>query len=310
MKRLSILALFFAACDQAEQSELTAAYEEAVVQTRSSETVSDVAAPRQLGAPVDPLMFFTDLEAFMSAESDCASISQSGESITIDFGEEGCAYLDRSLTGSISATIAESDSGTAIAMELFDLSDGVVTLTGTADASISDAARELLADLHISHDADADPACRGDEERPEEGMEGEERPEDEERPEGEEMGDEERPEGEEGRPEGGDMRPPAEVDMIGSRSEAPLDGSFESGVIVNGSRQMSAEEGDATMTETDLEIVAGELVPQAGTIVHDGPRGLVTMTFSRVDASAIQIDIEGERGSESFQVDPVSGERL
>ena len=288
MKRTIIIALLCAACDQGTQSELSSAYEEAVVQTRSSQTVGDTMAFRQQGAPMDPLMLAADLEAFIASESDCATIIQDGNIVTVDFGEDGCAYLDRTLTGSLSADISEGDNTTIVALELYDLGDGIVTLNGSADASLTDTERSFNTDFHISHSADTDPAC--DRSEGEEGA-----------PDGEQSA--------EGPPEG-PPRPPAEVDMVGSRTETPLDGSFDVGIIVNGSRQMSADEGDASMTETGIEIVAGELVPQAGTIVHDSPRGAVTMTFSRVDDNTIEINIEGERGSESFQVDSTSGERL
>ncbi len=309
MKRAILITVLCAACDS-EQTELSSAYEEAVVQTRSSQTIGEVSAPRALGAPSDPLTFLTDMEAFISAESDCAEITQSDDVISIDFGEEGCDYLGRTMTGALSAVITDDGSGvTAIAVELFALNDGIVTLDGSADALLTEEERVFSADLHVSHDADADPACdRDGEGEPPEGGEGEppeggegEAPEEG----GEGMGG---PDGGEGM--GGPPRPPAEVDMIGARSEAPLDGDFSAGVIVNGTREMTAEEGDATMSEIDLEIVSGELVPQAGSIIHSGPMGEVTMTFARVDDATIEVSVSGERGDESFEVDAVSGERL
>lgn len=304
MKRAILVTILCAACDT-EQTELTSAYEEAVVQTRSSQTIGEVSAPRALGAPSDPLTFLTDMEAFISAESDCAEITRSDDVISIDFGEEGCDYLGRTMTGALSAVITDDGSGvTAIAVELFALNDGIVTLDGIADALLTESERVFSADLHVSHDADADPACDRDGE--EDGGGGPPEGEDGEAPEGGEgMGG---PDGGEGM--GGPPRPPAEVDMIGARSEVPLDGDFSAGVIVNGTREMTAEEGDATMSEIDLEIVSGELVPQAGTIVHSGPMGEVTMTFARIDDATIEVSISGDRGEESFQVDAVSGERL
>ena len=314
LTRTTVLLLALVGCDTAEQADQASMYEEAMVQIQARQSLEDVSAPAEAHLPPpaqDPLAFAADLEAFIASQADCAVVEQDGDELRVDFGdaEDGCDYLERNWSGSLSAVLTETETGIEMAMTLSALSDGIITMTGDALAILSDSEHAFISDLHISHDPDAlpphpDGACG---EECEGGGKGGEGGEGGAPPEGEGMGGE--GEGMGGEEQG--MRPPpppAEVDVVASRTETPLDGDFANGVVVNGERSMSAEEGDASMTEVGLEIRAGERIPQAGTVTMDGPRGLGTISFSRVDDDTIEVTMDGPEGKQSFLVDPVSGQ--
>lgn len=289
MRRTFLLSVVasLVACDLG-QSDEQAAYQESMMSSQARQVVDDTVAFHQPGRPLDPLQLAADMEAFVASGSDCATIYSEGADISVDFGEEGCEYMGRTFTGAVSVTFTEGDASSEAAISFDSLSDGIVTLDGFADAILSDSFRDIHAELQVSHEAGE--GCMG-------GEEGERPAEDEgPPPEGEGM---ERP-----------PAPPSEFSVVADRYERPIDGSFDNGVSVEGSQVMSAEQGDASITESGVEILTGEVVPQAGTVVHDGPMGAATMSFSRVDASTIEVSVDGPRGQESFQVDAATGARL
>ena len=276
------IALLLAACDTEQSADLSA-FDEALAQSQARQAIDDTVAFHYPGAPTDPVMLAEELESFVAEQSDCAEVVQEGDTVSIDFGEEGCDYQDRTWTGALSVRMEEGEDAASLTIEFDGLSDGRVTMDGTAWATLSDTQRDITEDMHLSHSV---------------GCAGEQGP----------------PEGEQGPPEDGMMQgpppPPAEVDVVGSRTMLPLDGSFDAGVIIDGEQAMSADEGDATMTESALNVRAGELVPGSGSITQNGPMGTAVMTFVRTSDDAVQVTVEGDMGTEVFEVDPVSGERL
>lgn len=276
-----------AACDLGESSE-QAAYSEAMMASEARQVVSDTVAFHEPGRPLDPMQLVADMQAFIEEGSDCAAISADGEDIFVDFGDAGCAFQGRTYTGAVSASFIEGDGSAEMSMIFASLSDGIVTLDGVADAVLSDDARQISAVLDIAHEEGA--GC----------MEGEEMAP----PEGERPADS--GEGEMAPP----PRPPSAFTLTLERTEAPIDGSFDSGVVINADQQMSAEQGDAAITEAGVEILAGEVVPQAGSVVHDGPMGAATMRFERLSADAILVTVDGPMGEDTFEVDPATGARL
>ncbi|MEL6346512.1 MAG: hypothetical protein AAFV53_25600 [Myxococcota bacterium] len=321
MKKALLLGLSMASvagCDMLSGLEVSEAYTEVMLQSQEREMMDDMAEASMasgegergadgMAMPRDPLAMARDIEAFIDSQADCSEIVREDNVLSVDFGDldDDCAFMGKTYAGSLSVVTSTTDDGEVISLTFDGMTDGIITLDGIAEIEMSADQRTVSSDVHISRDEDAMLPCER----------GEESKEDEEQPEQGEMADEmaaDRARGE-GREDAMGQRPhrmpppPAEVDIIAERSEAALDGSFDNGVRVNGSRQMIAEMGTATITESNLEIVAGERVPQAGTIVHDGPRGEVTLSFERVDDDTIQVSISGEHGDQTLMVDPTTG---
>lgn len=304
--------LSMAGCDLLSGLEISEAYTETMLQSQERQVMDDMAAASEESAgergasqaPRDPLSMAMDIEAFIDSQADCSEVTREDNLITVDFGDldDDCSFMDRTYAGEMVAVMSTNDDGAEVIGLTFNaMSDGVITIDGTADIEMSEDSRNITSDVHISREGDL-PCERG--ERPDDEM-GEETGE-----EVEAMADDSAPAPREDIREGGRHRmppPPAEVDVVAVRSEAAMDGSFDNGVIVNGTRTMSAERGDASITETDLEIVAGERVPQAGTIVHNSPHGEVTLSFSRIDDDTIEVSVSGDRGEQVFLVDPATG---
>lgn len=290
-------ALSLVACDTDSFSE-EAAYQEAMMGSEARQVVDNTVAFHKPGRPMGPLDLVEQMRSFIEVDSDCAQVTTDGDQITVDFGADGCEYMDRTFTGSVSAVFSEQDTQSLMQMTFEDLSDGIVTLSGAADASLSDTQRTIAAALDVTHTEDAG-CMRGESMSPPEG----------ERETGSDTGP---PKGNDDARggEGPPPRPPSAFTLIVDREVTALDGDFEAGIRMDGIKSMIADQGEVLITETGVEVRSGEVVPQAGQITHDGPRGGATMTFTRLSDTIIAVSVDGPRGAESFQVDPATGERL
>lgn len=291
-------ALSLVACDTASSSE-EVAYQESMMSSEARQVVDDTVAFHKPGRPSGPLDLVEQMRSFIETDSDCAAVTTDGDQITVDFGDEGCTYMERTFTGSVTAIFSELETQSLMQMTFDTLSDGIVTISGSADAALSDTQREISAALDVTHTKDAG-CMRGESMAPPEG-EREAREEDAREGEPRESG---------GRGGEGPPRPPSAFSLIVDREVVAIDDDFEIGIRMNGTKSMIADQGEAFITETGVEIRSGEVVPQAGQVTHDGPRGAATMTFSRLSESVIEVYVDGPRGEESFQVDPATGARL
>jgi hypothetical protein len=297
--RNSLLALFLfgTGCNLADEvSEARAQLESALSTQRMASMESDMVAAHRGGPlPTDPLSFAEDLAAFIESQAACSTVVEDGDTVTVDFGDvnDDCTYQGHTYGGVMVATIAESEGVLIATLQLDGLTDGIATLTGEVYIDLAESKRLIASDVHISMTG----GCLGGERA--------------EHAEDEGARDDRRGpphEGEEGERHGPPPGPPPESDVVGERVQVPLDGSFEIGVIENGSRTMSAEGGDAEITTVDLATRAGEIIPESGSITMVGPPGTMTISFARIDADTIEVTLDGPRGEEIIAVDPVSGE--
>ena len=298
-----VLSLLLAGCSVADSVDaLRSELDGAVATQRMAAMETDMVAAHAGPLPADPLAFAEDLDAFIDSQAACSTVTEDGDTVTVDFGEvdDGCTYLGHTYGGVMVATITEGEGTLTANLQLDGLTDGFATLTGEVYIDLSESQRQILSSVHISTDGEPPGDCDGD--RPEGGP-----------PEGEAEGD--RPEGpppageEGGRggPPGGHHGPPPEADVVGDRVQTPLEGSFEIGVIENGTRTMSDDHGDAELTAVDLATRTGEVVPESGTLTMDGPPGVLEISFLRLDEDTVQVTMDGPRGSQVIEVDPVTG---
>jgi len=296
-------------CEDAATTEdrLTSELQNALSESSERSMVGAISGFADRGLPERPdaLGVARDLVEFIQSEASCSAVSREDNVVTIDFSamDDSCEYLGNITGGSVVATLYATDSTVQMDLALTEVTDDRATASGDVAVSLTDAEREISGELEISHEeCDGEGKGHGEDGgEPPEGEDGGEPPAD-----GEGASSERQ----------GPPPPPRELTLIAQRVEAPLNGDWESGVVVNGTISGQADEGDMSGVESGLEIRAGELVPQAGTLTRshasaDGEHsGEMSMTFSRVSEDAIQVDISGPEGEVSIQVDPVTGEAL
>jgi hypothetical protein len=89
----------------------------------------------------------------------------------------------------------------------------------------------------------------------------------------------------------------------GDRTQSPLDGAWDDGIVVDGSR---AWEGENARWDLQIDGVAWrwiDPVPQAGSYELTTPKDkTVRMKFERLDETTIQVTVEGARRDHTFRV--------
>lgn len=89
----------------------------------------------------------------------------------------------------------------------------------------------------------------------------------------------------------------------GDRVQRPLDGDLTVGFTESGSRSWDGRAGHWELLIDGLEMRWQDPLPQAGSLTLDTPFDkTVTVTFTRVDADTIHMELEAPRGSIGFDV--------
>lgn len=224
---------------------------------------------------------------FFESQAPCSQMTRSGQTLAVDFGDldDGCEYRGRTYGGMMFVTdLTETDE--VLDLMFVGLTDGAVTLDGSASLSIGEDRQTLTAELDTLRDADAfDRPEHGRGHRGGSGREG---------------GEHCVPEGEDGL-----IAAQVAIDYV----YTPYDGSFDLGVQVDGSQQHEDECGLHTGTAVGLRIAGTDRVPEAGTSKMTSPEGHERqMAFERIDDTTIEITMSGERGERSVLVDAATGQ--
>jgi hypothetical protein len=97
----------------------------------------------------------------------------------------------------------------------------------------------------------------------------------------------------------------ASVDVTGDHTEGLLDDSagLLGGIWMAGTRDWTSDSGTWALDMADLEIRWIDPVPQAGSVVITSPAGkTLTVTYTRLDANTIRLDVVGARRDLVFHV--------
>lgn len=83
-----------------------------------------------------------NLRAFVATQVPCATVTRAERSVTVDFGDTGaCRYNGRAWTGRAEVTVTRADDTVAVEHRWTDLSDGRLTVEGTATVTWDPSAR-------------------------------------------------------------------------------------------------------------------------------------------------------------------------
>ena len=89
----------------------------------------------------------------------------------------------------------------------------------------------------------------------------------------------------------------------GQRTQKPLPGGLDEGIIIDGERNWHGPRGDWSLDIQKVEMRWTDPVPQAGSYELSTPfNKAVTLSFSRVDDTRIEVTVEGPRREFSFTV--------
>jgi hypothetical protein len=82
-----------------------------------------------------------------------------------------------------------------------------------------------------------------------------------------------------------------------------LSGGVGEGISIDGDRSWTGQKGEWTLDINQVEARWADPVPQAGSYVITNPAGKrLTLTFERVDADTIRVDVDGARRDYQFNV--------
>jgi hypothetical protein len=88
----------------------------------------------------------------------------------------------------------------------------------------------------------------------------------------------------------------------GDRIQRPLEGGIDTGFSVDGTRHWSGKSGEWDLSINDVGMRWVDPVPESGSYSLDTPFDKqVTLTFDRVDATTIKVNVSG--GNKSFDFD-------
>jgi hypothetical protein len=89
----------------------------------------------------------------------------------------------------------------------------------------------------------------------------------------------------------------------GDRTQQPLAGGIDEGISVSGTRSWTGQQGKWDLAIDNVEWRWVDPIPQAGSYTLATPfNKSVTLAFSRLDTTTIDVTVSGERGSFSFKV--------
>ncbi|MCK6530644.1 hypothetical protein L6R50_24825 [Myxococcota bacterium] len=307
--------LYQAGCAADGEEAVDGAWQEAMVQSHAGamlgeggemDGVHGMGPPGALPPGAGVAWVGDDVSAFLESQADCSVVATDGDAVTVDLGglDDGCEYQGRTWAGVVIARTTVEGDATRTELELVGLSDGRVTLDGAETLVEEGGLRTVSSAVEVGMECDgivAPPFGHG-------GPPGEGGP-----PEGGEPP----PFGEGPPPEGGPHHPPGPPfggeggTMETWLVQTPLvaEEGFDSGRIVDGGRSLTNEMGEWAMEVEAAEIRAGDAVPQAGRYllrapVHDG----VTLAFTRLDDTRIEVRADGPHGEHVFVVDAATGE--
>jgi hypothetical protein len=158
MKRaLCLLAIPFALSACPKESELTASEaQESLEQASASSQAEgltsatvDIATNFTIGEAVEQAA--SELKAFVDSQLPCAQATLGGATLTVEYGVNpgNCTYRGHTFTGTSAITVSQDDMvGVVVDHQWTDLSNGIVTLNGTARVTWNFADQTR----HITHD--------------------------------------------------------------------------------------------------------------------------------------------------------------
>lgn len=258
----SLAALSLAACDSAGSSSTAVTFSEA--EAGVEESVSASYASAAVDPVIDVTTEFTlgkavevaagEIEAFAKSQIACATVTRSGAKLTIDFGavSAGCTYKGRTYGGQAAVEVKKAaTTGVELAYTFSDITDGVVTVGGTATVTYSSTATTRTVKHSLSWRYRS-----------------------------------------------------TTFTGTGDRTMSRLGTAPGSGVRIDGTRTWTGSRGTWKLTIAGIEAKPDDPVPQAGRYEVTTPAGKgVTMTFTRVDADSIRIEIQGTAIAWKFLVD-------
>ncbi len=281
-----------------ETDELDSAFSEAMMRASEDQVVTEMASfahddkfRGQLGLVQNPLDLLATATEFWETQAPCSTLDIIDDALVLDFGdlEDDCTFNDHTYAGV--TTIRIQTEGDVVTVDFYNegLTNGVVTIDGSVQRVITGDQHSVTADLTTVRDISE---CEG-------------------------RGWSHRGRGQGRGHGGGEYDVPEDglvtIDLSAQFDYSPLDEElgYQSGFVAGGQSTRTTMRGDRVSHIDSLEVVYGEMVPQAGQRVMNTPRGnTVTLTFSRIDESTVGVHVEGPRGERDFQVDPVTGELL
>lgn len=304
LSRLTLIFLVLtslAGCAQVDN--LDSAFSEAMMRASEDQVVTEMASfahdagfKGRMGMVSNPLDLLETAMEFWETQSPCSTLEIIDDALVLDFGvlEDECTFHEHTYAGITTIRMEMADDQLTIVFENQGLTNGVVTIDGTVERVIVGDRHTVTAELTTTRDVSE---CEGRGWSQGQG-----------RGRGQTQG-QSQSQGPYDMPEDGLVT----TDVSAQFEYSPLDADqgYQSGFVVDGQSTRQAHRGELAATVAGIEIVYGEMVPQAGQRVMNTPHGdTVTLTFSRIDEQTIGVHVQGPMGEREFEVDPVTGERF